>query len=166
MANTPANPFRKVTLNGKRGKAKIAKPFIHALNTPAILTEKAGFLFKATVCGDLLVLGVTPYFIEGQRTWHYDMVMPAENEFTLLGAINADGHFTILFTPISDELTTFEQIAYGDNYIQFAQFLLASGLESEGPLDAITIQLLTEANVFHTPPTSLAELARLSLDRN
>ncbi len=161
MASLPTNPFTKVTLNGKTGKPKIAKPFIRALNTPAILIEKAGFLFKATVDGDHLILGVTPYFIEGARTWHYDLVMPVENEFTLIGSVNADGHFSIFFKPTSDELTPAQKTNYADNYIRFARFLHASGLRSEGPLDEITIQLLTEANLFAPIPESILALSHL-----
>ncbi|MBT3279332.1 MAG: hypothetical protein HN909_09035 [Phycisphaerales bacterium] len=162
MAPTQTNPINTVTLNGKRGKPKLVKPFVHAVNTDAIRVEKAGFLFKAALDDDHLALGVTPYFIAGQRTWHYDLVMPDEIRFCLLGSINADGHFTILFEP-GEHFTPEAKSTYAECYIRFAQFLFAWGLEGDGPFDEITVQFLSEAGLFASAPVSLAELAALVL---
>ena len=94
---------RKITLNGKRGKASIATGLICALNDECIIREKAGFLFKASFDGNHLMLAVAPCLINGERTMHYNMHLKKEDAFTLTGDINAQGVFTILFKPESRE---------------------------------------------------------------
>ncbi len=160
MLPTFPNPITKVTFNGKTGKPKLVAPLIHALNTPAILIEKSGFLFQATIRGHRLILGVLPYFIDGQRSMHYDIKLSVKTQFTLIGNISADGQFTILFRPDCDELSPEAKRTYADSYVPVARGLRTGGLLSDGPLDAITIQLLTEADLFPTTPQSITELAQ------
>ncbi len=148
-----------MTLNGKTGKPSIALGFIEALNDERIITEKGGFLFKALAAGDRLVLGVTPCFIDGERTYHYDTELPGENEFTLIGSVTPDGIFEILFKPRSRILPSEDIRKYADIYVMFARFLLENGYSGQGILSTVTIGMLREAELFHTLPDNLAGLA-------
>jgi len=148
-----------VTLNGKTGKPSIARSFIEALNDERIITEKGGFLFKVLAAGNRLVLGVTPYFIDGGRTYHYDTQLPGEDEFTLIGSVTPSGTFEILFKPLSMNLSPEEIRQYSHTYVMFARFLLENGYAGQGRLDEVTISLLREAGLFHPAPRDLAGLA-------
>jgi hypothetical protein len=150
---------RKVTLNGKTGKPSIARSFIAALNSERIITEKGGFLFKVLVAGDMLVLGVTPCFIDGERTYHYNSQLPGEDEFTLIGSITPDGTFEILFKPLSLDLSPQDIRKYADTYVMFARFLMKNGYSGHGRLDAMTVSMIREAELFNPVPENLAELA-------
>lgn len=152
---------REVTLNGKTGKPSIARRFIEALNDERIITEKGGFLFKALAAGDRLVLGVTPCFIDGERTYHYDSQLPGEDEFTLIGSVTPDGTFEILFKPLSKELSTEDIRKYADTYVILARFLLENGYSGHGMLDTVTVSMLREAGLFHPAPEDLAGLASI-----
>ncbi|NOQ22985.1 MAG: hypothetical protein GQ565_10125 [Candidatus Aegiribacteria sp.] len=155
-----------MTLNGKTGKPSIARSFIGALNDERIITEKGGFLFKALATGDRLVLGVTPCFIDGERTYHYDTRLPGEDEFTLIGSVIPDGTFEIFFRPLSKELSPEDIRKYADSYVIFARFLLENGYSGHGRLDTVTVSMLREARLFHPAPEDLAGLASVdcSLD--
>lgn len=146
-------------LNGKSGKPSIARSFILALDDERIITEKGGFLFKALAAGDRLVLGVTPCFIDGGRTYHYDTQLPGENKFTLIGSVTPDGIFEILFKPLSRELSPEDIRKYADIYVMFARFLLENGFSGQGILSTVTVGMLREAELFHPLPGNLAGLA-------
>lgn len=150
---------REVTLNGKTGKPALAGSFIGALSDERIITEKGGFLFKVLAAGRRLVLGVTPYFIDGGRTYHYDTRLPGENEFTLIGSVTSGGIFEILFRPLSKELSHEDIRKYVDTYVIFARFLLENGYSGKGMLETSTIKMLREAKLFKPVPEDLAGLA-------
>lgn len=149
-----------MTLNGKTGKPSIARSFIEALNDERIITENGGFLFKALTAGDRLVLGVTPYIIDGARTYHYDTQLPGEDEFTLIGSVTPSGTFEILFKPLSKKLSPEDIRKYSCTYVMLARFLLENGYSGQGRLDTVTISLLREAELFHNVPEDLTGLAR------
>lgn len=159
MESLPPSHIRKVTLNGDAGRPEIAADFIQALNDKGILTEKAGFLFKTTVCGDRLMLGITPYFINDERMYHYDVSLPVENEFTLIGSINAEGVFTIFFRPESLKIPPEKKPIYSDSYVIFARFLLENGYAGKGLLDGVTLNTLEETGLFASVPETLTELS-------
>ncbi len=167
MVNRNQSHVREVTLNGKTGKPSIARSFIEALNDERIITEKGGFLFKALAAGDRLVLGVTPYFIDGGRTYHYDTLLPGEDEFTLIGSVTPYGTFEILFKPLSIKLSSGDIRKYADTYVMLARFLLENGYSGQGRLDAVTISLLCEAGLFNPVPEDIIGLASsaCSLDK-
>lgn len=150
---------RRVTLNGKTGKPSIASSFIKALNDERIITEKGGFLFKVLAAGDRLILGVTPYFIDSRRTYHYDTQLPGEDEFTLIGSVTPNGIFEILFKPLSMELSPEDIRKYADTYVMLARFLLENGYSGPGRLDPVTVSMILEAGLFNPAPEDLAGLA-------
>jgi hypothetical protein len=152
--------IRTITLNGKTGPSKIARPMIQALNDPRIITEKAGFLFKAAARENHLHLAVVPTLINGERNHHYDHQLQDEDAFTLIGDINATGDFTILFKPEQRQMSPEQKEHYLRNYRTFAQWLLDQGYTGKGTLSDVTQMILPEIGLDPVPAT-LAELAAL-----
>jgi len=147
----------KITLNGKTGDASIAAGWIRALNDERIVREKAGFLFKAGFDGDHLMLAVLPTLINGERSFHYNQHLDKEDIFTLIGDINAEGVFTILFNPESREQVESDSAKYIELFRQLAAFLIENGYTGEGVLDSVTQDVLKRLGLSPAPQT-LAEL--------
>jgi len=142
--------INKVTLNGKRGGAA---DWIRALNDPNLLREKAGFLFKAGFDGDHLMLAVLPTMINGERSYHYNQHLEKEDAFTLLGDVNAEGVFTILFKPESREQAQANSEKYLEQFRRFAAFLIDGGYTGDGVLDEVTQGLLESLGLSPAPET-------------
>lgn len=149
--------IRSVTLNGKKGDHKIAQPWIDAMNDPRIVTEKAGFLFKATIRQEHLLLAVSPVLINGERSHHYDQHLDEEDAYTLIGDISAAGVFTILFKPERLPLSETQKTRYLSAFRHFAALLLNQGYSGEGLLNDITQTVLEDLGLYPAPQT-LAEL--------
>jgi len=145
----------KVTLNEKAGDAS---GWIRALNDERIVREKAGFLFKAGFDGDHLMLAVLPTMINGERSYHYNQHLEKEDAFTLLGDVNAEGVFTILFKPESREQVEADSEKYIELFRRFAAFLVESGYTGDGALDEVTQGVLKSLGLSPVPQT-LVELA-------
>ncbi len=146
--------INKVTLNGKSGGAA---DWIRALNDARIVQEKAGFLFKATFDDDHLMLAVLPCLIHGERSYHYNQHLEKEDVFTLVGTINAQGFFTILFNAESCKQIQADSEKYIELFRRFATFLFENGYTGDGFLDEVTQQVLEELGLSLTPKT-LADL--------
>jgi len=144
----------KVTFNGKVGDAS---GWIHALNDECIVREKAGFLFKASFDDDHLMLAVVPTLINGERSYHYNQHLEKEDVFTLIGDINAQGVFTILFNPESREQVAEQSEEYIERFRRLAAFLIESGYTGDGALDEVT-QGVLETLGLSPAPASLAAL--------
>ena len=142
--------FSKITLNGKNGGAT---NWIHALNDARIVQEKAGFLFKATFDGDHLMLAVAPTLIQGERSYHYNMHLKKEDSFTLLGDVDAQGVFTILFNPESRAQIQTDAEKYIELFRRFAAFLVDNGYTGNGRLDEVTQRLLKNLGLSPAPET-------------
>lgn len=153
---------KRLIMNGTTGEPSLAGSFIAALNDTSILTAHGGYLFKARFRGERLALGVTPYVLEGKRTYHYDTVLPKEDSFTLIGSVVPAGTFEILFKPASRELSGTDRRTYADAFVRLARFLLEGGFRGPGALGDITVQILRESALFATHPSSLSELAELN----
>ncbi len=132
----------KVIFNGIKGGVAVVKPWISALNDEALVLEKAGFLFKAGVDGDRLLLAVEPCLIQGERRYHFNMHLAHEDAYTLIGSVNAQGEFTILFRPESRELSADQCARYRQVIGTVAELLLGGGYAGEGLLDEVTQSLL------------------------
>lgn len=150
----------KVTLNGKSGDVSVAQGWIRALNDPRIVQEKAGFLFKASLDGDHLMLAAAPCLINGERLHHYDQHLEKEDAFTLLGVVNATGVFTILIKPDTREQVSACRETFLNVFRQFAGFMLDQGYAGEGRLDEVTQSVLISFG-SNPPSTTLSELASL-----
>jgi len=145
----------KVTFNSKTGDSSVAAEWIRALNDEQIIREKAGFLFKASFDGGHLMLAVEPWLINGERSRHYNMHLEKEDAFTLIGSIDAQGVFTMLFKPDSLEQFTAASARFIEVCRRFAGFLLENGYTNEGRLDEVTQGFLKEAGLSF-PPQGLA----------
>ena len=149
--------IRKVTLNGITGGPSIVKDWIGALDDGCSLTEKAGFLFKASLCEDHLMLAVEPCLINGKRSYHYNMHLDKEDAFTLIGDVNARGVFTILFKSESRAAVAQHAVEYIARFRRFAAFLRDAGYPGDGLLDEVTQNILKDLGLSPVPKT-LADL--------
>ncbi len=140
--------IKKVTLNKKLDNAS---GWIRALNDDRIVREKAGFLFKASFDGDHLMLAAAPCLINGERTMHYNMRLKKEDAFTLIGDINAQGVFTILVKPETQEQIAMHADEYIERFRRFAKFLIENGYKGEGLLDEVTQGILKELGLSPAP---------------
>ncbi len=149
--------IKTVTFNGKKGRLSVATAWIHALNDVRLTTEKGGFLFIAAFDGDHLMLEAVPALIHGERSYHYNLHVEKEDAFTLIGDVNAQGVFTILFKPESREAVTRYAAEYIERFRLFAVFLNEAGYCGEGRLDEVTQSVLQSLGVA-PPPCMLAGL--------
>jgi hypothetical protein len=150
--------IKEVRVNKQKAGKKLIKNLISAFNDSSVLTEKGGFLFKVTLTKNLLHIGVIPNFINNQRTYHYDIEIGVENEFTIIGGISNQGVFNLLFKPKSSPLSPEKKEEYCRVYTVFARFLVENGLNGTGKLDWITNNLLEESRIFSRPITSVIDL--------
>jgi hypothetical protein len=150
-AQNMPNVINKVTLNGNAGGYSVAQDWICALNDERIVREKAGFLFKASLCEDHWMLAVAPCLINGERSYHYNMLLEQENQFTLIGSVDAQGAFTILFKPESRESVERSAAVYIGVFRQFAKFLGDTGYTGRGALDEVTQRVLKQLGISPVP---------------
>ncbi|MBI9105702.1 MAG: hypothetical protein JEZ04_03100 [Spirochaetales bacterium] len=152
------NQLKKLYLNGKKAGGKSSRELISALNNRKIRTEKGGYLFKAGSDHKNLYLAVIPCIIDGERTHHYDIVLPESIEYFLTGSITPEGVFTILFIPKQKPLSREMKRSYHSAYIDLALGLLCRGLDEPGELDGVSRMMLVETEVMTTAPDSLLEM--------
>ena len=148
-----SDAINKVTLNSKTGEPSIAIHWIRALDDERILVGKAGFLFKASLCENHLMLAVEPCLINGERSYHYNMSLEQEDAYTLIGYVNARGVFTILFRAESPELSVRQIEMHSETFRRFAGFLLEAGYAGEGLLDEVTQTVLKKLEFLPVPST-------------
>jgi len=161
MSDLNPTRFSKITLNGTAGGLSIAGGWMKALSSARILTEKAGYLFKASLDEDHLMLAVAPCLINGGRSWHYNMRLEQENALTLVGDVNAQGVFTILFKPENMEQVAAQSAEYILRFRRFARFFADAGYHGKGELDEVTQGVLLQLGL-NPPPRTLAELIHAS----
>jgi hypothetical protein len=147
-----------IILNGVAGGRAVAKPWIQALNDAKLVLEKAGFLFKAGLDGGRMLLAVEPCLIQGERRYHFNMHLAHQDAYTLIGAVNAMGEFSILFKPECRDLQPDQCARYREVFGAFAELLLDGGYCGTGILDEVTQSLLGEVG-FDPVPNRLAGLA-------
>lgn len=146
-------PIHTVTFNGKTGGTAVATAWLCALNDPRIVQEKAGYLFKASFEAGHLMLAVNPTLIHGARSHHYNQHLEKEDAFTLIGTVNAQGVFTILFKPESREQVAKQAVEYIERVRRFAAFLFDNGYSGDGPLDKVTQSMLQTMGLDPAPQT-------------
>lgn len=151
--------IQHVVFNRKTGSPDIIAPWIHALNNPRIMQEKAGFLFKVGRHEDSLLLAVEPCLINGERRYHFNMHLAHEDAYTLTGSVNPQGEFTILFCPECRALTDAQCARYRDVVGCFAALILSNGYAGRGMLDDVTGPLL-QAIGFDPMPSSLSNIPK------
>jgi len=147
----------KIILNGQSASGKILDQAMHALSDSSILVEKGGFLIKATLTDTVTWIDIVPCVINGNRTYHYDMQLEVETEFTLVGSVNANGIITLFFNPKQAPLSDHAVMEYGLAYTRLSQLLKDAGYTGEGILDWSTQKLLEESGIRKPPPTSILD---------
>lgn len=147
MSLTP----EKIIFNRNPEGISLAGDWIHALNDVRLTAEKGGFLFKAAFDGERLMLAAVPALIHGERSYHYNLHVEKEDAFTLIGDVNAQGVFTILFKPESREAVTQYAAEYIGRFRKFAAFLNDAGYSGEGRLDEVTRGLLKDIGLSPAP---------------
>ena len=156
--------MRSIMLNGKAASAKDLALLAKALSTPAIVTEKGGYLFKSRADRQSFHFGILPSFLNGQRTYHYDIDI-GPGEFNLIGSINANGSLTAVFkldhAKIGHPLPEADIEEFRRQYAQLARFLIECGLPSSFPLDSISTEVLREAQLREKAASNLGQLAVL-----
>ena len=161
MTINPGN----VILNGTAAKPSALTLLKEALSTPNIVTEKGGYLFKSRMDGQAFHFGILPNFLNGQRTYHYDIDI-GPSEFNLIGSINANGSLTAVFkldrAKVGHPLPEAVREEYRRQYAVLAWFLIDCGLSPSFPLDSISIGVLDEAGIVkHSPVKTIGPLILL-----
>ena len=165
MKNITPSGITKVILNKEEKKFRELKSIISALSDRDMLVEKSGYLFNSSINDNCLCLGVLPYFINGERTHHYDIALPEKGKCMLLGFINSNAMLAILFQPEKD---TYDKGGFlpgmaelfRDNYIRLARFFIENGFSPDFELDLVTKCLFDETGMFKEIPGTVKELAQ------
>ena len=161
----PSSGLTRILLNEKEKSAKDLKTVITTLSDHDMLIIKSGYLFNSSISDNCLCLGLLPYFIDGQRTYHYDIDLSVKGKCILFGFINPNETISLLFKPRKDTYngTFLPGIAdiFSDNYIRFARFLVENGFSGSFELDFSTKNLLEETKLFEDTPSTVKELALL-----
>ncbi len=151
-----------VVLNGDAVSAKELSLLAEALSTPGIVTEKGGYLFKSRMDGQRFHLGILPNFLNGLRTYHYDIDI-GPSAFNLIGSIKANGTLTVVFKPdrakLGHPLPDADREEYRRQYAELARFLIECGLPPSFPLDSISTDVLREAQLSEESAIDLGLLA-------
>jgi len=147
-----------VTMNDVAGGLNQLAGWMNALVDPALLCGKGGYLFKASFAGPEVFVAVAPYVINGQRSYHHAMRVAHEDALTLIGAVDANGTFSLFFRPGGRDLSEAYREACREVCGRFARLLLAAGYRGRGTLDDVTRGMLAECGMS-PPPETMAELA-------
>ena len=159
----PPSGITKVILNDKVTTPAYQKSIISTLSNREILIRKNGYIFSSSIREDCLCLGILPYFIEGERTHHYDIDLSVKGKCILFGFINSNETIAILFKP--DKETYNNGFLPGivdvfrDNYIRLARFLINYGFAENFELDLATRNIMEESKLFTETPLTVRELA-------
>lgn len=167
MKNDIISPsgISRIFLNKKEKSSSELKSIISALSDHDILIEKSGFLFNSSISEDCLCIGILPYFIDGQRTHHYDIELPENGKCMLRGFINSNALLAILFIPEKDTYDNNGFLpgmadVFCDNYVRLARFFIEHGFPGDFELDLVTKCLFDEIKMFEEIPSTVKELAR------
>ncbi|MCK5801572.1 MAG: hypothetical protein KAI66_02010 [Lentisphaeria bacterium] len=159
----PPSGITRVVLNQAKMKKKELASVIPALSDRNILAEKSGYIFNSSIVGDSLFLGILPYFISGQRTYHYEIELPDRGKCVLFGFITPNGTIALLFKPEEDtyngELLPGMADIFCDNYVRLARFLVENGFSCAFELDFVTKNVLEEIKLFAELPATIRELS-------
>lgn len=165
MKNDIINPsgITKIILNDKKKTFRGLKPIISALSDRDTLIEKSGYLFNSSINGNCLYIGILPYFIDGERTHHYDIELPKKGKCMLRGFINSNAMLAILFQPEKDTyvngfLPGMKEL-FCDNYVRLARFFIENGFPGDFELDLVSKCLFDETKMFKDIPETVKELA-------
>lgn len=152
---------QRVRLNGKRPRTGVVRSMAHALNDAAVRTEKGGYIFKAGLDGEVLLLGLLPGLINARRTVHHEIELGAECPLILNGFVTIKGALTVIplrqggpFRPAPEDVPALRKLMG-----RFAHQMLAWGVSAEMPVDEISQTVLLQFALTDSAPGTLADLA-------
>jgi len=155
----------KIILNATRASAGELKQMFRALEDPEILKEKGGYIFRTALAANptdsekrKLHFSIKPALLEGERTFHYDLILPESIRWILSGCINSTGEIQLLFKPESRPLTSEALKGYRKLYSSLASFFLNGGYQGEGVFDMVTQLLIQDAGLFEPTPDNFRAL--------
>ena len=150
----------QVVLNGEHPTGAQGAAVAHALQDPAILTEKGGYIFKAALMEECLHLALCPTVIGAIRQMHHTMVLEVASPLIADGFINADGSLAVvLLKPGAAPLLQAGDRPAAEALLRcLGQTLLGWGLAPQVPLDFITRLTVEECGLLPACPASLGEL--------
>ena len=152
----------KIVLNELETSTDEFRSVVSALCNKTVLVEKGGFLFSALIKENTLYIGILPYFIEGERAYHYNINLPEEKHI-LIGFINSNASIDIYFkltkeemeNGIDEELLTY----FRQSYISFCKILIEHGFEEDLPFGPLTINVFKETALFPNIPKNIKQVA-------
>ncbi len=157
----------KIILNGEEKNPNEIRKILAAISNKKILKEKGGYVTKTSILDNHFFIGIIPAFIEGRKKYHYDIKLEYENQFTLIGSINADETMTIVFKLDKETylrgLSEKEKAKMRNNYIKFARVFTDNGFPEDFKLDSSTIMLLERSRLFEKTPKILEEISKVEV---
>ena len=139
--------IQHIHLNNELITKKEIIKIVKSLCDARIIREKGGFLFKSSFQDGHFHIGLLPYILEGERTYHYDISLSEECTYKLTGFINSNMTMTILPDVADSGQVTFseqDKDNYIEQYIKLSEFLTEHGFNSEFPFDPVTMQALQD----------------------
>ncbi|MEA2012344.1 MAG: hypothetical protein U9O87_04560 [Verrucomicrobiota bacterium] len=154
---------KKIILNGEIKSSEETRSIISALSTREILIRNGGFIFNFSLKDTTLSFTVLPFFINRQRTHHYDIHLSEAGKCILYGFVNSNKTVTILFKSTSTSyvngfLPGMAEL-FRKNYVILAIFMIKNGFQKTYPLDIVTKNLLEESKLFKNIPSTIQQLA-------
>ena len=159
----PPSGLTTVILNDSKKKPAELKKIISAMSTHNILIEKSGFIFNSSIIDNTLYIGILPYFIEGQRTRHYDIELPEQSKCLLYGFVNSNETLDLMFKPdkstyLGEFLPDMAEL-FSNTYIRLARFLIENGFAEHFCFDFGTENIFGEIKLFNPIPETILDLA-------
>lgn len=150
----------QVVLNGEHPTGAQGAAVAHALQDPAILTEKGGYIFKGALVEGCLYLELCPTIIAHVRQVHHALDLGVDSPLIVNGFINLDGSLAVvLLKPgASPLLLEADRPAAQALLLHLGQALLAWGVSPELPLDFTTLLTVQECGLLAHCPASLQAL--------
>lgn len=154
----------KIYLNREHTTPKEMKRVLKSIQNNRILKEKGGFLFQSSLNDSELHIGIVPFFIDGERTRHYDIELDYADKFQLSGFFNADGTIGMLFKPPENkqDMDSEYKCKIKKCYINTVALLSSCGLSLSMEFDWITKKIMEESKFSDTPPQTVGELVNLA----
>ncbi len=152
---------KKVKLNGSSPSREMIHSVVSAVQSGDILSEKGGYIFKATLSGETLRINIMPAIIEMERSMHHKIVIKGEEPIYLSGSFNADSSLMLFpLTPGKPSMKLSpDQHAHAKTLLaRFCTCMLAWGISPALPLDQPTQQILSGLHLTEEGAETLQSL--------
>ena len=124
------------------------------------LAATGGFLYKARFDEDVAHIGVLPVIEGAARNYHYEITLDNDEWPSLSGAFFPDRTVQALCLPRRGQTpTSADTYVMREQIERFSLFVVEYGFPIERGFDWITVQWLTETDIFENVPKSIGEVA-------